>query len=110
MPPYLCFSRYLSIPVETLRLVCAFSSLCAQSCLCVLKKKFSVVHVQPGGIRRTFDTPPPRQLTPPLWVSPGAFKMYNSHAAHLSLKEIISALKKTKQINTTMIKGPRQPK
>jgi hypothetical protein len=63
LPPDLCLVRYLSIPFETLLLVCAFSSLCARSCLRVLKKKFSVVHFQPGGIRRTFDTPPPRQLT-----------------------------------------------
>ena len=84
-------------------------SLCTKLPLCFKEEIFGCAF-QPGGIRRTFDTPPPRQLTPPLWVSPGAFKMYNSHAAHPSLKEIISALKKTKQINTTMIKGPRQPK
>ncbi len=41
-----------------------FLSLCTELPLC-FKEEFSVVHFQPGGIRRTFDTPPPRQLIKP---------------------------------------------
>ena len=60
-------------------------SLCRKLPRCFKEEIFGCAF-QPGGIRRTFDKPPPRQLTLPLWVSSGAFKMYNSTSALLSIK------------------------
>jgi hypothetical protein len=50
---------------------CALLSFCPQSYLHVLQKEFSVVRLQPGGIRRIIDKPPPRQLI--TLISSGAF-------------------------------------
>ena len=41
---------------------CALLSFCRSGYPNVLEKEFSVVRLQPGGIRRKFDKPPPRQL------------------------------------------------
>lgn len=43
--------------------LCIFFSLSIKLPQCFKEKISAAVHLQPGGIRRNFDTPPPRQLS-----------------------------------------------
>ncbi len=55
-----------------------FFSLCTELPLCFKEEIFGCAS-QPGGIRRTFDTPPPRQLTSPLRLVQALLKGQFSH-------------------------------
>jgi hypothetical protein len=43
--------------------MCIFNPLCSELPHCFKIEITAAVHIQPGGIRRSFDKPPPRQLS-----------------------------------------------